>query len=236
MINHQYNRRRQATVIKDIIEQAHQIYEVSGGNPRIHPNGFIQLDLDPVADSWHDSHQKGHSGAKRRLHIWNPPGIELPHQGTVNEVHDHVFDMHSNVIKGTLWQCLYIFDLEGDAEIAEPTHQKYQAVYAKSSDSRLEPTGEKGWLRQTHRFPITALSGYEQPAFTLHDSEPEGCVVTVMSKTAVYDGEATVICPIDTPPDNSFDRASAMPIYKIWDAIFAAIEEPTTVPKPTPYG
>src|SRR5687768_2884644 len=85
------------------------IKDAGGGNPRVHPNGFIQLDLEDVPESWHASHKQGHSGAARRMHIWNPPGVELPHQQTVNEIHDHVFDMKSNVVRGVLVQRLYEF-------------------------------------------------------------------------------------------------------------------------------
>lgn len=207
-------------------EEVAYIRADDGGNPRVHPNGFIQLDLDPVPETWHASHKKGHSGARRRLHIWNPPGVQLPHQGTVNEIHDHVFDMHSEIVKGQLWQCLYEFDQisSGTAtfpsSVPKPTHELYQAVYAKNSDSRLEPTGKKGWLKMINRFPVRERGSYEQPAFTLHDTEtPAGLVVTVMTKMKVHDGEASVICPVDTPPDNSYDRAAAMPKEEIWEAI-----------------
>src|SRR3954453_8938459 len=96
-------------------ETVARVKEGGGGNIRVHPNGFIQLDLvEPeygasMGGSWYASHQQGHSGAALRLHIWNPPGHELPHQETVNEVHTHVFDMQSNVIVGTLEQWRFGF-------------------------------------------------------------------------------------------------------------------------------
>jgi hypothetical protein len=187
------------------------------GNPRIHPNGFIQLDLEPVEDSWDASKKRGHSGATRRLHIWNPPMVTLPRQKTVNEIHDHVFDMHSLVLKGTLFQHMYYFTV-GLAE--DPTHEIYRAVYDKASSSRLAPTGIKGLLRHATHFPVHAGSDYTQPAFTLHNSEaPLGTVVTLMTKERVHEGDATVICPIDSPPDNDFDRASAAPAEDLWLAI-----------------
>lgn len=201
------------------------------GNPRIHPNGFIQLDLDHVADGWHASHQRGHSGGTRRLHIWNPPGVQLPRQDTVNEIHDHVFDMKSTVIKGVLEQCLYEFVIGGSTawpvklighthEALPLTDEIYRAVYQKGADSRLEPTGVRGYLRKVVTTLVRAGESYYQPAFTLHDTQtPDGRVVTVMEKLAVHEGDATVICPIDVEPDNDFDRASAMSADDIWDAI-----------------
>lgn len=204
--------------IAELRDEVAEIRRESGGNPRIHPNGFIQLDLEPVEENWHASHKKGHSGASKRLHIWNPPGFELPHQSTVNEIHDHVFDMRSTVVRGRLWQ--YLYELEASDE---PQHEEYEAVYAKNSDSRLKPTGKRGTLRAVQWFPIAAGASYTQPAFTLHDSSADGLVVTVMRKTEIHDGIPHVICPIGQPPDNSFDRASAMPAEEIWAAIDASL-------------
>lgn len=214
------------SVLKNLIYEISVIKNTGGGNPRIHPNGFIQLDLGLVEDSWHESHKKGHSGSSRRLHVWNPSGIELPHQDTTNEIHDHVFDMRSYVVKGIQWQILYDF-IPWEPNFSEPpgavTHEKYQAVYDKNSDSRLVPTGIKGWLVERNKFPVYSGRAYFQHAFTLHDSKPQGCTVTVMTKTKINEGEATVVCPVDSPPDNSFDRVSAMPEAEIWIAIEAAL-------------
>lgn len=190
------------------------------GNVRVHPNGFIQVDLLPVEETWHESHKQGHSGANLRLHVWNPPNHQLPRQETVNEVHDHVFDMKSTVVKGQLSQCLYAFEVGASAD---PTHELYRAVYNKSASSRLEPTGIKGKLILTDMFEIIEGEQYTQPAFTLHDSQAFDTVVTVMEKTEVHEGDATVICPINTPPDNEFDRATAATPDFLWAAIGAAI-------------
>ena len=54
-------------------------------------------------------HHEGHSGASLRLHIWNPPGHELPHQETINELHTHVFDMHSTIVRGKMNQRIFTF-------------------------------------------------------------------------------------------------------------------------------
>ncbi len=210
-------------VLRDLRDEVTSVFAREGGNPRVHPNGFIQLDLEPVPASWHASHQRGHSGASRRLHIWNPPGIELPHQDTYNEVHDHVFDMESEVVRGALWQHLY--ELVDDPASDAPLFEAYRAVYEKNSDSRLEPTGARGVLREVERFLVPSGETYTQPAFTLHDSVPDqgGCVVTVMTKSAIHDGDATVVCPADQPPDNDFDRAAAAPADEIWQAIWQSL-------------
>lgn len=199
------------------------LVEEHGKNPRVHPNGFIQLDIAPTEDGWHESHKRGHSGAERRLHIWNPPGIELPHQDTTNEIHDHVFDMHSEIIKGILWQVRYSLEVGGAS--GPDSHELYRAVYDKSSSSRLESTGVTGRLNKIGNYSVEAGLSYSQPAFTFHDTDtPRGLVVTVMEKTQIHDGDAHVLCRIGEPPDNSFDRASAMPAWDIWKAIWASLE------------
>lgn len=199
-----------------------EIRHQGAGNIRVHPNGFIQLDLMPTDATWHASHKEGHSGANLRLHIWNPPAHPLPRQDTVNEVHDHVFDMLSHVIVGELTQRLYCFVI--GLEPKEWTHELYRAVYTKSRDSRLEPTGFSGKLDVWEEFSILAGEEYEQPAFTLHDSDPEdNCVVTVMEKTEIHNGMAHVVCPIGVEPDNSFDRATAASHEYLWGAVTAAL-------------
>lgn len=204
----------------DIVE-VRELVARDGKNPRVHPNGFIQIDVGEVESDWHQSHKRGHSGAALRVHIWNPPDFELPHQDTINEIHDHVFDMRSTVIRGSLTQRLYEFELDTDHA---PTHERYTAVYKKSGDSRLEASGDKGVLRLAREYTISQGDSYTQPAFSLHDTHtPHGLVVTLMEKVEIHDGDATVICPIDQPPDNSFDRASAMNEDEIWAAIDASL-------------
>lgn len=217
------------------IDDAHELVTKAwerGAQPRVHPNGFIQLDLEkPDSERWHEGKQAGHSGADLRLHVWNPPGIELPHQDTINEIHDHVFDMRSTVVRGVLTQCLYEFVIGGIDQVTwEPyplDHEIYRAVYDKNSSSRLEPLGVRGHLRKIVSFPVAAdmpHPSYSQSAFTLHDSDPGSeTVVTLMRKEAVHEGIPTVICPVGSPPDNDFDRATAAPQDLLWEAIHKSL-------------
>jgi hypothetical protein len=215
-----------------------RVHSSRPGNARVHPNGFIQLDLEPTEATWHESHHEGHSGANLRLHIWNPPGHKLPHQGTFNELHTHVFDMHSNVVRGKMNQRIYTFAVGSEwwtsrafkdpkvvKDLAEmPEFFKlYKAVYAKSADSRLEDTGIRGVVIEDFDFAVSAGQSYYQPAFTFHDSDPEGCTVTVMEKTEVHPGDAHVLIPNNIEPDNSYDRATAAPVEYLWEAIEAAL-------------
>jgi len=203
--------------LTELREEVAHVKGNGGGNPRVHPNGFIQLDLEPVPDTWHSSHQQGHSGAARRLHIWNPPDVKLPRQDTVHEIHDHVFDMRSTVVKGELWQRRFAFEVGGQKA---PTHELYRAVYAKNSDSRLEALGVLGIVRPIERYAVDEGSSYTQAAGTFHDTEtPMGLVVTVMEKTAIVYQQAHVLVPTHSDVDNEFDRASAAPAEMLWEAI-----------------
>ena len=209
-------------------EAVARIKEDGRGNIRVHPNGFIQLDLIPVAEDWHASYQKGHSGATRRLHIWNPPGFKLPHQETVNEIHTHVFDMYSTVVRGRMEQHIYSFVVGSEwhlhrSKIPRPPIKLYKAVYAKSGDSRLEDTGILGVMIEDFSWGVHVGQTYDQPAFTFHDSDPRGCTVTVMEKVNVHEGDAYVLVPADIEPDNSYDRANAAPEDYLWSAVEAAI-------------
>ena len=198
----------------------------AGNMPRVHPNGFIQLDLDnPNSFDVHSPEtgwvkHKGHSGGNVRLHIWNPPGFELPHQKSDNEIHDHVFDMQSTVVKGRLIQRLYWFVI-GSAE--KPEYELYRAVYDQRSSSRLEPIGVRGIIRPWDSQLVVAGESYTQPAFTFHESSANGCVVTIMEKLTIHDGIPVAICEIGNPPDNDFDRATAAPVDYLWQAIEAAL-------------
>jgi hypothetical protein len=214
----------------DWVRQAvEHVKEDGGGNIRVHPNGFIQVDLKPTEESWRESHHQGHSGATLRLHIWNPPRHPLPRQGTINEIHTHVFDMQSNVVKGRMEQRIYSFIVGSEWHLhrspaKHPPVKLYKAVYGdKSANSRLEDTGIIGAMVEDFHWAVHAGQTYTQPAFTFHDSDARNCVVTVMEKTQVHVGDAYVLVPADIEPDNDYDRASAAPAEWLWEAVGAAI-------------
>lgn len=169
-----------------------------GRRPRVHPNGFIQLDLEEPEES-----ARGHSGAVRRLHVWPEEGA-IQAQESDNSVHDHVFDMHSTVLRGELEQVLYWPNL---AHGGQPTHEVYVARYSRASASTLAPSGVLAHcvISSTHR--VRAGADYWQPAFSFHDTQAcERPLVTVMDKRRVFEGDARVLVPVGQQPDNSFDR------------------------------
>ena len=86
----------------------------------------------------------------------------------------------------------------------------YKAIYGKGADSRLEDTGIRGCVIEDFVFAVHQGETYTQPAFTFHDSDPEGCTVTVMEKTEIHKGDAYVLIPLDIEPDN----ASTAPLLR----------------------
>jgi hypothetical protein len=167
--------------------------------PRVHPNGFIQLDLSP--------------DHRRRLHIWHP---DVPDQG-VQSIHDHVFDMESQVILGLLGQRLYEMHPDGDP------HDLYRVTYHGGFEASLEPghVGVPLLLSRSDRIGMGQV--YRQSAFTFHVTVPiSRILVTVMQRQHVYDGFSTVALPAGTVPQ-PFERATAMHVDDMWRIINAVV-------------
>lgn len=164
--------------------------------PRVHPNGFIQIDSDETKS--------------KRVHIWPRSAEFILGQKSSSPIHDHIFGMTSRVVKGSLTQLLYNFDL---THAGYPTHEIYMAKYSKPGESTLQPTGIQGVLYSNiHRSEaVVAGEFYTQPAFTFHATVPGiRPLITFMTKNKVYkDFEPRVIVPVDEPPDNDFKRSSA---------------------------
>lgn len=171
--------------------------------PRMHPNGFIQLDLAEGV----------------RLHIW-AHDESLPRQATVNTVHDHIFEMKSHVLIGQMVNKTYRFE---PYELGD--HQIYRASYRAQADSVLEPTGIYGGLAVWHEQPVHAGQGYDFDAFEFHDTITHGFTATLMKKTRVFDGcVPRVICPRGQDPDNDFVRTDVH-VDALWEHVGRVIEQ-----------
>jgi hypothetical protein len=197
-----------------LIEQLRE----TGREPRVHPNGFIQFDLDAPVET-----NSGHSGGHTRLHFWTH---HLPRQEVRTSVHDHVFDMESLILSGRLIQVTFRTELQCYPE--EWTHEVLLPDYSTSS-STLHKTGVKLQLRQLVSKPMWLGQSYTQPAFTFHDSilPPHEMAITLMRKTQVYEGIPRVLLPLDgaDEPDNSFDRSEALPTESLWNIMETMLED-----------
>lgn len=184
------------------------VFRAQGTSPRVHPNGFIQLDI---------SKDKAWS----RLHVWQN-ALDLG-QDSESPVHDHIFDMQSRIYRGSLTQLRYDFDL---GHWGDPTHEIFMADYLGKSESVLKATGVKGNLTIDRLNCEARGEGefYVQPAFTFHDTQPGRTpLVTIMTKSRIYDGfEPRVLVPIDQQPDNDFRRNQYSETL-LWEIIEDAI-------------
>jgi hypothetical protein len=179
----------------------------SGRIPRVHPNGFIQLDLN-------DEHSM-------RLHVW--PVAELPdRQKTRHPIHDHSFDMVSTVLTGKLINESIVFLTAANHPSLIPNHQEYRGVKIGQEETVLRPTGNYGSLTTMSFQDILPGQSYRVPAKTFHNSIAEGLTATLMSK---LDGEPynpRVLVPVGVHPDNEFRREQTKPEI-LWEQIELAL-------------
>jgi len=174
--------------------------------PRLHPNGFIQLDLVP--------------NQSIRLHVW--PDEELRAQKTRHPIHDHSFDMTSEILTGGLTNLIYEFQ-------ATEYNKQITLYRAKrlpdSQETILAPAIMKmntGYLRLRHADIYYPGSKYSLSKFILHDSIPHGLTATMMTKTRVSDYSPLVAIPKGIEPDNDYRRDSVDPEI-LWSFISRAI-------------
>ncbi len=156
------------------------------GDPRLHGNGFIQLDL--AKDLW--------------LHVW---ASWLPRQQVSVEIHDHRYDFWSIVILGTLVNTVY------DTKTGDG-YQIYKAMQREEGeDTELVPADIHGEpatvdIAIRHSDVIRAGNHYTFKALDFHETNHQGLTATIMRKTQVHVNIPLVLCPVDKTPDKEFNR------------------------------
>lgn len=113
----------------------------SGEVPRLHPNGFIQLNLNRAGTC--------------RLHIWSPNITPDMVQKTRHPIHDHIFDMESTILLGSMENWVYEFIDSG----IRREYALFQGVYKTPHESTLEPLGRVGWLKERYVRPCVGWRG-----------------------------------------------------------------------------
>jgi hypothetical protein len=171
--------------------------------PRVHGNGFIQLDLT----------------ARRRLHIWGDQRI--PRQRVPSTIHDHTFSFKSTVYRGQLvHRCI---DLIEDSSGA---YEMYYAVTNKGEDTRLEKSSARFNAIITADHLLKAGDAYTFEARKFHETVAPWLCVTVIDKdgpTLSQGGpNPHVLVPFGLAPDNTFDRYQTEP-DALWRIIFEAL-------------
>lgn len=184
----------------------------AGRRPRLHPNGFIQYDLDAACTA--------------RLHVW--PAVPLQAQKTRHPIHDHVFDMQSTILAGRLRNVLYkalpLDDFAAECAQFE-TYRMYRATRITKDDTVLAPADEKLYaVVSTVSEDCEPGDTYSMQQGVLHDSVPDGLTCTLMYKLSTYTEYRPVVAvPASVKPDNDYRRETTNE-NELWRHIYLALE------------
>lgn len=161
--------------------------------PRFHGNGFIQLQLND----------------RTRLHIWHPKLPPIPdHNATI---HDHVWDMESVVLLGSLTH--YTYDVR-EPELLDKILVDMYSVGAADKQGVGDMLGFRQALIKTGAYSMAERSVYQFPAHRFHASvahwlpeEQAPLVATLMTKqTPRGKTSPRIVCPSGATPVDAFDE------------------------------
>ncbi len=182
----------------------------NGLRPRVHGNGFIQLDISKEV----------------RLHIFGDERI--PHQKVSTQLHDHTFGFISQILSGTLENVRYSVkeDPKGNFKV-------YKAFVRDKEDTVLRDTSGRVCVEESKREILKAGDSYSMVAGEFHESMPHGRVVTIITKDSLTLSQGgnspTVLVPVGQEPDNDFNRYS-LPPEELWNIITSAEAKSKQVP------
>lgn len=165
---------------------------MAGNQPRLHQNGFVQLDL-----------LDGNS----RLHIWSDHMLKA--QDPRTPIHNHRFSFSSQVILGQLTHVEYEWVNERSRMNEILDSDIVCELFTGAGDyEHLVPTGQMGTYHETGRFQLPAGMRYTFEHSRYHDSWGHGLTATIMTKMEVDKIPfATVVVPLgEGGPDNEFRR------------------------------
>jgi hypothetical protein len=171
--------------------------------PRVHGNGFIQLDLTD----------------RVRLHVWGHK--DIPQQKVYTGHHDHMFGFVSRVLLGKMGNSRYrpIQDPDGRFMV-------HKAQVRDREDTVLRPVGERVTLIHEGTSWYGPGQTYSMKPGEIHESLVDELTVTVITKTGrtLSQGGPSprVFVPIDMEPDNNFNRYQH-PADVLWRIIAEAL-------------
>ncbi len=174
---------------------------LQGAIPRVHGNGFIQVDIND----------------RSRLHVWWPGRV--PRQTPVTPIHDHIFGFTSEVLIGRVINIVY----EPTINLREGGHIVYRASTRAGDDSILKQERVSadtdpfdtalrvdvglGWAQT-----VTAGQSYSMSAGVYHETVSDEPTATVCHKNGSTLGQdpgqrgPRVLVPFGMQPDNAFSR------------------------------
>lgn len=155
--------------------------------PRVHGNGFLQLDL-PEPDM--------------RLHIW--PEQKLATQKVYTGIHNHNFSFNSRILCGALTHIEY----DGLQQSPIGLYQVYKTTPRDREDKGLVLASPYRYNLKYGRFFLLPQGSYYSFKYgNFHDSRGNGLTATIMRKTRVEPlTEVYVLCEQHEVPDNDFNR------------------------------
>jgi hypothetical protein len=157
-----------------------------GTHPRVHGNGFIQIDLP----------------GDRRAHFWGHHAI--PRQSSATPIHDHRFDFSSRVLRGSIVNVTY-YETWGEGRDFEI----YTPVFRQGEDTKLEPTGRQirvEPVRVQMFTPEMTANSYFSVAGVFHETMVNEPTATLITKGQTYQITPRVLVPLGKQPDNEFTR------------------------------
>ena len=173
--------------------------------PRVHGNGFIQVNLDPAGD--------------RRLHVWHRNTPQA--QKVYTPIHNHAFDFTSQVLTGTMQNHVYT-----PRSTYNGLWNAYDAVkLPNSEDTILEPSTEYIGPHSLRVSSTTTFKGghYFLDGRMFHASDPVVYpTVTVMAKERKYKYRPTVWCMHLQTPDNNYRRENH-DMERLWSLVIDAL-------------
>ncbi len=177
------------TIFKPTVRSLAELAELDS-EPRVHPNGFIQLDVDPST----------------RIHVWHP---DIPYrQQTYHTVHDHAFAFRSFVLCGQMTSFQYDAETKPDGRF-----QIWRADGFGVKESRLELAAPRRYDLHPVKVDV-AWDGqsYFMPDGVLHQSLVDRPTCTIIYKEGqaisgrTPRGGPRVMVPVGMEPDNDFLR------------------------------
>jgi len=158
-----------------------------GNEPRLHPNGFIQLDIDD----------------RTRLHVWTEK--PLTEHISKNRIHDHVFDFRSTVICGSVIDTKY--------QLRQSPKGRYEVfdvipyVIDNRAGSPERSCSDRFDLLPRDKRKFVAGEQYALKADEIHETTPCGLTATIISyKVRKSKRVARIFRPDDQRTPKFFDR------------------------------
>jgi hypothetical protein len=186
-----------------LVDLLAEMFEENKVQPRVHGNGYVQLDLTP----------------RKRLHVWGDSRI--PRQLVPSTIHDHTFSFSSIVLKGQIiHRCI---ELE---ENILGGFQMYTAVTNIGEDTRLVINEKRFNAIIISEQLLKQGDAYTFEKRKFHETIFPWACITIIDKdgpTLTQGGpNPNVLVPYGLRPDNAFNRHQVR-TDKLWEIIWDAI-------------